>query len=224
MTDKAAPCEMRQEKAVGSGRPWSAKCMERIPSKPERTKIYSVKLETLSDLYIHQLQNLHSAKSQFKAALPKIICAASDDDLKTALKNQIEVTKVQLERLSLLLKRYGARRETLKCKGMKSLLEECEIMLGVMATGAVRDLGIISTCQRVEHYEIAGFGTARAYAETLGKAEAPALLAESLDEEAAADDELTSIAILLQSQYYDEPDEVPAGEWKKPATREKAMV
>jgi len=191
-------------------------------SRPKQT----VKLETLSDLYIHQLQALHSAKTQFKAALPKIIGAASDDDLKMALRNQIEVTKGQLERLNILLKRHGAKRDAAKCKGMKSLLQECGIMLEVMATGAVRDLGIISTCQRVEHYEIAGFGTARAYAETLGEAEAPALLAESLDEEAAADDELTSIAILLHSQYYDERDEVGLRkqEWHDPGDGDGSLV
>jgi len=159
-----------------------------------------MKLESLHDLYIHELQDLHSAETQIKTALPKAIRAARCDDLKTALKNHLEVTRVHVDRLDQILKRHGAKREDEKCKGMEGLLAECESMLEHEADEVIYDLGIIASCQRVEHYEISGYGTARAYAEKLGEEADAALLAETLEEESSADDELTSIATMLQSQ------------------------
>jgi ferritin-like metal-binding protein YciE len=159
-----------------------------------------MKLETLHNLYIHELQDLHSAEMQIKSALPKAVRAANSDDLKSALQNHLETTKNHVERLNAILKKHGARREEEKCKGMEGLLAECANMLAQDSCEEIYDLGIIAACQRVEHYEMAGYGTARAYAERLGEEDDAMLLAETLEEESTTDDELTSIATMLQSQ------------------------
>lgn len=166
-----------------------------------------MKLETLYNLYIHELQDLHSAEMQIKKALPKAIKAADSEDLKEALKSHLEVTKSHVERLNEILKRHDEKREEEKCKGMEGLLEECESMLEQEGDAILRDLGIISGCQRVEHYEMAGYGNARAFAEQLGFSDDFALLSETLEEESAADDELTSVATILLSQCENEDAE-----------------
>jgi len=159
-----------------------------------------MKLEFLHDLYIHELQDLHSAEMQMKAALPKLIKGAASPDLKEALQAHLEVTKLQIERLNEILKRHGQRRESEKCQGMEGLLKEGAKMLEQKGDDTLRDLGIIAACQRVEHYEMAGYGNARTMAERLGEEADTELLTETLEEESAADDELTSIAIILLSQ------------------------
>jgi ferritin-like metal-binding protein YciE len=166
-----------------------------------------MKLETLYDLYIHELQDLHSAESQIRTALPEMIKSVHSVDLKTALKNHLEVTRDQLDRLNQILKKHGEKRERDRCEGMEGLLAECENMIDMEADEIIYDLGIISACQRVEHYEIAGYGTARAYAERLGEEEDAALLAATLEEEGSADDELTGIATMLQSQCKEDDGE-----------------
>lgn len=160
-----------------------------------------MKLDTLQDLYIHELQDLHSAEMQIQASLPKVIKNVSSSDLKEALQAHLEVTKTHVERLNEILKRHGAKREQEKCKGMEGVLAEGAQILEMKGDDMVRDLGIISACQRVEHYEMAGYGNARTYAERLGEEEDAELLTETLEEESAADDELTSVATILLSQY-----------------------
>lgn len=175
-----------------------------------------MKLESLQTLYIHELQDLHSAEMQIKTALPKVIKAASSKELKEALKAHLEVTKKHVERLNDILANHDEKRESERCKGMEGLLEECEGMLEEEGDDILRDLGIISGCQRVEHYEIAGYGNARTFAEQLGHADDIALLTETLEEEGAADEELTSVATILLSQCdneasdEEEEDDVPA--------------
>lgn len=168
-----------------------------------------MKLESLHDLYIHELQDLHSAESQIKTALPKAIRAAKCDELKTALEEHLEVTKGHVERLNTILKRHGAKSGREKCQGMEGLLAEAESMLERTGDDVIFDLGIIAACQRVEHYEISGYGTARAYAVKLSEEEDVSLLAETLEEESAADDELTGIATMLQSQCHAASEEDP---------------
>jgi ferritin-like metal-binding protein YciE len=159
-----------------------------------------MKLNFLHDLYIHELQDLHSAEMQIKAALPKLIRAAGSSDLKEALQAHLAVTKRHVERLNEILKRHGERREGEKCLGMEGLIKEGAKMIGQEGEAELRDLGIISACQRVEHYEMAGYGNARTLAERLGEETDAELLIQTLEEESAADDELTSIAIILLSQ------------------------
>lgn len=159
-----------------------------------------MKLETLRELYIHELQDLHSAETQVKSALPKVIKGATSTDLKEALQAHLEVTQIHVERLNEILKRHGAKKEDEKCKGMEGVLAEGAEMLKDEGDALIRDIGIISACQRVEHYEMAGYGNARNYAERLGEEEDAELLSETLEEESAADDELTSVSTILLSQ------------------------
>jgi ferritin-like metal-binding protein YciE len=159
-----------------------------------------MKLHFLHDLYIHELQDLLSAELQIKAALPGLIGGAESPDLKEALQAHLQVTELQVERLHDMLQRHGQRREGPKCHGVEGLLKEAHSMLTIQGDAILRDLGIISACQRVEHYEVAGYGNARTLAERLGEEADAFLLSETLEEESSADDELTSIAIILLSQ------------------------
>lgn len=159
-----------------------------------------MKFNTLHDVYTHELQDLHSAETQIKAALPKLIKGATSTDLKDALQAHLDVTLGHIERLDEILKRHHHRRESEKCIGMEGLLKEGVKMLEQEGDDFLRDLGIISACQRVEHYEMAGYGNARTFAERLGETEDAELLEKTLAEESAADDELTSISTILLSQ------------------------
>ncbi|HWB05239.1 MAG TPA: DUF892 family protein [Verrucomicrobiales bacterium] len=159
-----------------------------------------MKFRSLYDLYIRELQDLHSAESLNRTALPEMIECACSPDLKMALRNHLEETRDHIDRLNRILRKHGERREVDRCRAMEGVLTACERMIDREADGIIYDLGIISACQRVEHYEIAGYGTARAYAESLGEEEDAALLAETLEEESSANDELTGIATMLQSQ------------------------
>jgi ferritin-like metal-binding protein YciE len=153
-----------------------------------------MKLESLHKLWIHELKDLHSAESQILEALPKIIAAASHAELQTALGDHLKETRTHVGRLEKIFKGLDFEPTGQRCKGMEGLLEEGKGILTADAEPMVRDAGIIAACQRVEHYEIAGYGTAAAYAEILGEHEAAKLLQETLDEESGADTRLTRLA------------------------------
>jgi ferritin-like metal-binding protein YciE len=153
-----------------------------------------MQLDTLRKLYIHQLQDLYSAEKQITRALPKLIRAATSDELRAALADHLRVTEDQIGRLEKIFRNLGASSRGKKCKGMEGLIEEGAELLEEEADPEVLDAGIIAAAQRVEHYEISGYGTARAYAELLGEADAALLLDRSADEEGAADKTLTRIA------------------------------
>jgi len=153
-----------------------------------------MKLESLHKLWIHELKDLHSAETQILEALPKLAAASSHDELQTALGEHLKETRAHVARLEKIFKGLDFEATGQRCKGMEGLLEEGKGMLTAEAEPMVRDAGIIAACQRVEHYEIAGYGTAAAYAEILGEHEAAKLLQETLDEESAADTRLTRLA------------------------------
>ena len=153
-----------------------------------------MQLDTLRKLYVHQLQDLYSAEKQITRALPKLIRAATSDELRAALADHLRVTEDQIGRLERIFRSLGASSRGKKCKGMEGLLEEGSELLEEKADPEVRDAGIIAAAQRVEHYEISGYGTARAYAELLGDGDAAGLLDTSADEEGEADKILTRIA------------------------------
>lgn len=153
-----------------------------------------MKLESLHKLWIHELKDLHSAENQILEALPKLAAASSHDELQTALGEHLKETRTHVARLEKIFKGLDFEPTGQRCKGMEGLLEEGKGMLTAEAEPMVRDAGIIASCQRVEHYEIAGYGTAAAYAEILGEHEAAKLLQETLDEESAADTRLTRLA------------------------------
>jgi ferritin-like metal-binding protein YciE len=152
------------------------------------------KLETLDDLFWHEIGDLYSAETQLTEALPKMVEKATDPTLKKALKDHLQVTHQQLDRLQQIFDDFEREPDGTKCKAMAGLIEEGEHILKAKGNADVRDAGIIAAAQRVEHYEMAGYGTARALATRLGHEDAAALLEETLDEEKEADETLTRIA------------------------------
>jgi ferritin-like metal-binding protein YciE len=153
-----------------------------------------MELQTLQDLCIHELKDLYSAEKQLIKALPKMAKAASAEALAAGFKTHLEETKVHAERLEKILATHDQTTRGPKCKGMEGLLKEGEDMIEEEADEEVRDAGLIAAAQKVEHYEISGYGTARTYAELLGDKEGAKLLQKTLDEEAATDEKLTAAA------------------------------
>ena len=153
-----------------------------------------MKLNTLKDLYIHELKDLYSAENQIIKALPKMVKAATNDHLASGFQEHLEQTKEHAERLEKILSSLDQSTRGPKCKGMEGLLAEGGEMMKEEADEEVRDAGLIAAAQRVEHYEIAGYGSARTYASLLGDEEGKNLLQMTLDEEADTDKKLTALA------------------------------
>lgn len=154
-----------------------------------------MELETLKDLYIHELKDLLSAENQLIKALPKMAKAATNDDLAAGFEEHLEQTKEHAARLEKILKSHDESSDRPpKCKGMEGLIKEGEEMIEEEADDEVRDAGLISAAQRVEHYEIAGYGCARTYANLLGDKKGAEVLQTTLDEEGETDKKLTKLA------------------------------
>jgi ferritin-like metal-binding protein YciE len=156
--------------------------------------LFSENLETLQDLYLNELRDLYSAETQLIEALPKMAEAATDPELKRAFADHLEQTRGHAERLEEIFEGLGEQPGGETCDAMKGLIKEGQKMVSASGSDAVKDAGLIGAAQRVEHYEIAGYGTTRALAQRLGHHEAADLLQETLDEEAEADELLSSIA------------------------------
>jgi ferritin-like metal-binding protein YciE len=153
-----------------------------------------MELETLKDLYIHELKDLHSAEKQLVKALPKMAKAAANEDLAEGFEEHLEQTEEHVARLEKILASHDESIRGPKCKGMEGLIEEGKEMIEEEGDDDVRDAGLISAAQRVEHYEIAGYGCARTYAEELGDDTGASLLSQTLKEEKATDEKLTELA------------------------------
>lgn len=151
--------------------------------------------KTFHELFLDELRDLYSAEKQITRALPKLVKAASNAELERALASHLNETRGQIERLDRVFDSLGESPKGKKCKGMEGLLEEGDEHVKEVPRGARRDAVIISAAQRVEHYEISGYGTARAWAEQMKHDVAVSLLGQTLDEEAAADEMLTKIAL-----------------------------
>jgi ferritin-like metal-binding protein YciE len=154
-----------------------------------------MKLTSMHDLLVHELKDLLSAEKQLVKALPKMAKAASSESLRTAIESHLEETKNQVERLNKAfeLMEKPARPQT--CKAMQGLVEEAAELLEQDGEPSVKDAAMIAAAQRVEHYEMAGYGAARTFAEILGYTEIADLLQSTLDEEKAADEKLNQIAM-----------------------------
>jgi ferritin-like metal-binding protein YciE len=150
--------------------------------------------KSLRQLYTEQLLDLYDAEHQIIKALPKLIEAAQSEDLKEALNEHLDVTKDQANRIEQIFRKTGEKLKSQKCKGMQGVIKEGDELVSEIDNPDVRDAAIIASAQRVEHYEIAGYGTARTYAELLGDNEARELLQQTLNEEAEADETLTNLA------------------------------
>src|SRR5262249_10594166 len=153
-----------------------------------------MKMETLQDLFVDELKDLYNAENQLVKALPKMAKGASSTELRTAFEDHLEQTIGHVERLEQIFQRLNVSPKGKRCKAMQGLIKEGSERLGEFEDQAVCDAGIIAAAQRVEHYEIAGYGCARTFAHLLGHHEAADLLQRTLDEESETDKRLTEIA------------------------------
>lgn len=157
-------------------------------------------VETLQELLIDELKDLYSAEKQIVRALPKVIKAVSAADLQQGLSKHLEETKNHVARLEKIGEILGKKLTGKTCVGMKGVLEEAPEVLEETKKGPVRDAALISACQRVEHYEMAGYGSARDFAKLLGLREVATLLEETLTEEKNADKTLTVASKQVNSE------------------------
>jgi ferritin-like metal-binding protein YciE len=153
-----------------------------------------MELNTLKDLYVHELKDLFSAEQQIVKALPKMAKTASNKELVAGFQEHLEQTKGHAQRLEQILSSHKQTTRGPKCKGMEGVLAEGAEMIEEEADVEVKDAGLIAAAQRVEHYEMAGYGTARTYAELLGDKEGAKLLALTLEEERQTDQRLSKLA------------------------------
>ena len=153
-----------------------------------------MKLESLDDVLEAELKDLYSAEKQLVEALPSIANAATSAELKSAIREHLEETRGHVRRLEEAFQAIGVEPESDHCDGMEGLISEGSEIAEADGNGDARDAALIAAAQRVEHYEIAAYGTARTIASQLGHDDAAKLLGETLDEESAADEKLTEIA------------------------------
>ncbi|OKL41516.1 YciE/YciF ferroxidase family protein [Pontibacter flavimaris] len=153
-----------------------------------------MKLNNLKDLLIHELKDIYNAEQQITKALPKMMKATSSDTLKKAFEEHLMVTEKQIERLEKVFELMGEKAKGEKCKAMEGIIREADSMMDERADAAVMDAALIASAQRVEHYEIAAYGTVCTYAKQLGMNDVLKLLHQTLEEEKMTDEKLTMIA------------------------------
>ena len=154
----------------------------------------TMSVDSIEKLFIAELKDLYSAENQITKALPKMVKAATSPDLKKAFESHLRETEGQIQRLVEICEKIGTNPKGKSCEGMKGVLSEGSSMMQEVEEGDVRDAALIAAAQRVEHYEMAAYGAVRTYAELLGQSQAAKLLEETLEEEKAADQKLTSIS------------------------------
>lgn len=152
-----------------------------------------MQLQTLRDLFEHEISDLYSAETQLVTALPKMAQASSNDELRNAFEQHLQETRDHVSRLDDIRGQIGSSMSE-ECKGMRGLIQEGEEIVSAVGDPAVKDAALISAAQRVEHYEIAAYGTARTLADELDLGDAKDVLDQTLDEESNADKLLTKIA------------------------------
>lgn len=152
------------------------------------------KIETLHDLFVEELKDLYSAETQLTHALPKMAKAASSEELSSSFRDHLKETEEHRARLERIAEMHDFSPKGKKCLAMEGLIAEGEETIGEDATDSVKDAAIICAAQKVEHYEIAGYGTVRRFAEMLGYSDAERLLSQTLEEEYAADKKLNACA------------------------------
>jgi ferritin-like metal-binding protein YciE len=150
--------------------------------------------QALKELYVDELKDIYSAENQLVKALPKMAKAATSDELRTGFEEHLEQTRGHVQRLEQIFKALGEKPTGKKCKGMEGLVAEGQEMMEEDFEDDLMDAALISAAQRVEHYEIAAYGTVRTYAELLGEDEAVTLLEQTLGEEKETDQKLSDLA------------------------------
>jgi ferritin-like metal-binding protein YciE len=163
-------------------------------------------IETMEDLFVDQIEDLYDAEQRLVKALPKMAEAATSDDLRNAFEGHLEQTKGHVQRLEEVFAELGKDAKKKTCEAMKGLIKEGDDVADEIAQSPLRDAGLIGAANRVEHYEMAAYGTARDLAKTLGLSRSAKLLEQTLEEEKEADAKLTKIA---QSQI--NPNAMRAG-------------
>ena len=165
-------------------------------------RISSLKLDNLRDLFMEELRDLYNAENQLVKALPKMAKAASDAKLKQAFTDHLEQTRGHVSRLEEIFEALDEKPEGETCQAMEGLIKEGSQFVEARGDSVVIDSGLIGAAQRVEHYEMAGYGTARSLAQRIGEEDAAELLQETLDEEGEADRLLTEIAESLAPAHH----------------------
>jgi len=153
-----------------------------------------MEIDSLRKLYVEELKDLYSAEKQILQALPKMVKKATHPQLKSAFQEHLQVTQVHVERLESIFEGLGKPARGKKCKAMEGLLEEGKEVMAEDMDDDVMDAALIAAAQRVEHYEMAGYGTVRTWAQEMGETAAAKLLQQTLDEEGDADKSLTKLA------------------------------
>lgn len=152
------------------------------------------KVKNLDELFVDTIKDLYDAEHQIIKALPKMIEQAHSPDLKQSFQQHLDVTHRQVERLDQIFKDLNTTTKTKHCKGMEGIIKEGDEVMVEVADPAVKDAALIAAAQKVEHYEIAGYGTARTYAQMLGHDNFAQLLDQTVKEEGQTDKKLTSLA------------------------------
>ena len=155
------------------------------------------KIKTIEELLVQEIKDLYSAETQLVKALPKMAKAASDPELRAGFESHLEETKTHVDRLEQVAQLLDASPRGKSCKAMKGLIEEGSEVIDEDGDPTVKDLALIVAAQKVEHYEIAGYGSVRTFAEVLGHSEVVELLQLTLDEEGATDQALTELSLRL---------------------------
>lgn len=179
---KSAPKKAKKTPAKSK-----AKAKGKVKAKPDAAT-------ALNELFVNALKDIYWAEKALTKALPKMIKNASSPELQEAISDHLEETEEQVKRLEEVFSVIGEKAVAKKCEAMDGLIKEGEEIMKDTEKGVVRDAGIISAAQKVEHYEIASYGTLCAFAKTLGKNDAVSLLEETLNEEKGADEKLSDIA------------------------------
>ncbi len=163
-------------------------------------------MNTLEDLLVEELKDIYSAETQLVKALPKMSKAASNLELQAAFEKHLDETKVHVERIEKVMAEFDASPGGKRCEAMAGLIEEGEEIIKKDGADTVKDAALICAAQKVEHYEISAYGSARALAQVLGKESLVQILTDTLDEESQTDSDLTSIAETIHSDAFAEQD------------------
>jgi ferritin-like metal-binding protein YciE len=163
--------------------------------------------EGLKELYVDELKDLYSAENQLVKALPKMAKAASSEELRQGFEDHLEQTRGHVQRLEKIFESLGESPKGKKCKGMVGLIEEGKEVMGEDFEGALMDAALIGAAQRVEHYEMAAYGTVCAFAKELGETKHESLLTETLEEEKETDEKLTKLSQVINRQANESGEE-----------------
>lgn len=185
-----------------------------------------MKINSLQDLYVDELRDLYDAENQLIKALPKMAEASTSAELRLGFEEHLEQTRGHAQRLEQIFERLGEKPKGKKCKGMEGIVKEGSETLDEDMQDDVKDAAIIGAAQRVEHYEIAGYGTARTHADLLGREEDSRLLEETLEEEKETDEKLTGLAenINVQAREGAESEEEEGPARRRTTTRKRSAA